>query len=48
MLLHFSVSTVARIGGLLRAASREGRELDEQDRKTIANVDHLKHDNLWL
>lgn len=47
VLLHFSVSTVARIGGLLRAASREGRDLDDQDRKTVANVDRFLGGSWW-
>lgn len=47
VLLHFSVSTVARIGGLLRAAFRDQRALDERDRKTVANVDRFLGGTWW-
>lgn len=47
VLLHFSISTVARIGGLLRVAGWEQRELDEPDRKTVANVDRFLGGQWW-
>lgn len=47
VLLHFSISTVARIGGLLRAAERDQRDLEERDRKTIANVDRFLGGTWW-
>jgi len=47
VLLHVSVSTVARIGGLLRAAERDQRALEERDRKTIANLDRFLGGTWW-
>ncbi len=47
VLLHFSVSSVARIGGLLRAASRGQRALEERERKTVANVDRFLGGTWW-
>ena len=47
VLLNFSISTVARIGGLLRVARRDGRGLEERDRKTVANVDRFLGGTWW-
>jgi three-Cys-motif partner protein len=46
-LLHFSVSTVARIGGILRAAARGERELAGNERKTVTNVDRFLGGEWW-
>lgn len=47
VLLNFSVSTVARIGGLLRGAYRDDRVLEDRDRKTVATVDRFLGGTWW-
>ena len=47
VLLHFSVSTVARVGGLLRKAQRHNEPLTTGARKTVANVDRFLGGSWW-
>lgn len=47
VLLHFSVSTVARIGGIARKVFREGREATPKEAKTIANIDRFLGGQWW-
>ncbi|GAA3072511.1 hypothetical protein GCM10010464_40760 [Pseudonocardia yunnanensis] len=47
VLLHFSVSTVARIGGLVRNAHRGNQRLTVAERKTVANVDRFLGGDWW-
>jgi three-Cys-motif partner protein len=48
VLLHVSVSTVARLGGLLRKRRRQGIiELDDPDAKAISHVDDFLGGTWW-
>lgn len=48
VLLHLSVSTVARLGGLLRRRREQGVEvLDQRDAKSIAHVDRFLGGDWW-
>ncbi|GAA5135530.1 three-Cys-motif partner protein TcmP [Pseudonocardia adelaidensis] len=47
VLLHFSVSTVARIGGLVRKAHRANQRLTASERKTVATVDRFLGGDWW-
>ncbi|MFC4950789.1 three-Cys-motif partner protein TcmP [Pseudonocardia sp. GCM10023141] len=47
VLLHFSVSTVARIGGIVRKAHRQRQQLTAAERKTVANVDRFLGGDWW-
>jgi three-Cys-motif partner protein len=47
VLLHISVSTVARLGGLLRRRRQEGVELTPKDQKTIAHADRFLGSGWW-
>jgi three-Cys-motif partner protein len=47
VLLHISVSTVARLGGLLRRRRRNGSELSPTDEKTIAHADRFLGGGWW-
>lgn len=47
VLLHFSVSTVARMGGILRRRHRDGIRLSEKDQKTIAHGDLFLGGEWW-
>lgn len=47
VLLHFSISTLARMGGILRARRRDGVELSAKDRKTVAHGDLFLGGSWW-
>lgn len=47
VLLHISISTVARIGGLLRRRREGGGSLSAPDRKTIAHADRFLGGTWW-
>jgi three-Cys-motif partner protein len=47
VLLHISVSTVARLGGLLRRRRLDGVELSPTDQKTIAHADRFLGGEWW-
>ncbi len=47
VLLHISVSTVARLGGLLRRRRQNGEELSPTDQKTIAHADRFLGGAWW-
>ena len=47
VLLHISISTVARIGGLLRSRKKQGGKFSEQDRKTIEHADKFLGGTWW-
>jgi three-Cys-motif partner protein len=47
VLLHISISTVARIGGLLRRRREDGQELSEKDRKTVAHANRFLGGTWW-
>lgn len=47
VLLHFSISTVARMGGILRQRRRNGIELTGKDRRTIAHGDSFLGGDWW-
>lgn len=47
VLLHISVSTVARLGGLLRSRRLDGIELSEADCKTIDHVNRFLGGDWW-
>jgi len=47
VLLHISVSTVARLGGLLRRRRRQGVELSPADVRSIGHVDRFMGDRWW-
>lgn len=47
VLLHFSLSTVARTGGLVRAANRQGRDATHSEALVIARVDRFLGGTWW-
>jgi three-Cys-motif partner protein len=47
VLLHISISTVARIGGLLRKRREEDAQLREADQKTIEHADRFLGGQWW-
>lgn len=47
ILLHFSVLSVARIGGVLRAVQRGQKEPSASERKTIERLDRFLGGNWW-
>lgn len=47
VMLHISISTVARIGGLLRRRRQDGKELSAADRKTIEHANRFLGGDWW-
>lgn len=47
VLLHISVSTVARLGGILRRRRQDGVELSPADEKTVAHADRFLGGAWW-
>jgi three-Cys-motif partner protein len=47
VLLHFSISTLARMGGILRSRAREGVPLSPKDQKTVTHGDLFLGGDWW-